>query len=207
MPGRLDVRVSLVSLFLVACWGLLLGVVFLLPSLIPSPDPGDDLIRNTVRLALLFYLPAAALMLQLEPPGWRGATAPGRIARLCWLLALLAYLVHVAVAFQYAHHWSHAEAMRHVEEVSGFGPGIFVSYLFTLVWTADAIWWLLRPGDYARRPAWIDWTLHGFMAFIIFNAAIVYETGFIRWAGLGLFAVLGWRLWTRRSIHPQGETP
>ena len=52
-----------------------------------------------------------------------------------------------------------------------------------------AVWWL-RPLWYARRSAWIDRALHGLMLFIVFNATIVYETGFIRWAGVALFVFL-----------------
>jgi hypothetical protein len=206
MSTRLLHRTTPISLSLVGGWGVLLGAIFLTPTLFFSANPGDDLTRNTVRLALLYYLPAAALMLHLDAPGWRAATDPGRVARLCWSLAWLAYLVHVAVAFRYAHHWSHEEAMRHVHRVSGFGPGIFASHLFTLVWTLDVLWWLLRPASYSRRPPWLGWTLHAFMAFIIFNATVVYESGFIRWSGVALFVVLGLCLWFRRPIMLEGET-
>jgi hypothetical protein len=74
--------------------------------------------------------------------------------------------------------------------VSGFGPGIFVSYLFTLAWTADVAWWWLSPDGHACRPAWIDRVWHGFFAFVVFNATVVFEVGFIRVCGIVLFAVL-----------------
>jgi hypothetical protein len=57
-------------------------------------------------------------------------------------------------------------------------------------------WWWLRPDAYAGRPAWIGRVLHGFMAFIVFNGTIVYETGPIRWAGAVMFALLA-ALWVR----------
>jgi hypothetical protein len=162
-------------------------------------DPGPALTRGTVDVALVLYGIAAVLMLRLEGRGWRVETGIGRVARLCWSLACLVYLVHVALAFQYYHGWSHTEAVRHVEAESGFGPGIFVSYLFTLAWTADAAWWGLRPADYARRPGWIGWSLHGFLAFVIFNGSVVYASGPVRWAGVGLFVVLAVCLWWRRT--------
>jgi hypothetical protein len=37
------------------------------------------------------------------------------------------------------------------------------------------------------------------MAFIVFNGTVVYETGFIRWAGLGLFVVLSVLLVRRKG--------
>jgi hypothetical protein len=97
--------------------------------------------------------------------------------------------------------------MQHVQDVSGFGPGIFVSYLFTLVWSIDVLWWMIQPASYSRRPAWIGRVLHAFMVFVIFNATVVYESGFIRWSGIALFLVLGVCLWFRRPIIIQGETP
>jgi hypothetical protein len=36
------------------------------------------------------------------------------------------------------------------------------------------------------------------MAFVVFNATVVYEAGFIRWAGLALAEVLA-RLWALRA--------
>jgi hypothetical protein len=177
------------------------------PSLTHAADPGDDLTRNTVRLSLAWYGAAAALMLTLRPDRWQAAQGPGRLARWCWTLAWAAYLVHLGMAFHHYHGWSHARAMEHVQRVSHFGPGIFLSHLFTLVWTLDVGCWWLRPGVYANRPAWVGGLLHGFMAFMIFNATVVYETGFIRWAGAALLGGLG-ALWlARRGKAILGGSP
>src|SRR5690242_15244811 len=103
------------------------------------------LLRVTIWTALVFYL--VAVLLMLSPRG----KASG-VARICWTLGCLAYLAHVAAAFHYVHGWSHEHAFAHTEEASGFGPGIFVSYVFTLVWALDVASWWLWPGWYARRP-------------------------------------------------------
>ena len=52
-------------------------------------------------------------------------------------LARVAYIVHLYIAFRIYHHGSHAEAVQHTEDVTGFGPGIYVSHFFTLVWTIE----------------------------------------------------------------------
>jgi hypothetical protein len=98
--------------------------------------------------------------------------------------------------------------MRHVEERSGFGPGIFLSYLFTLAWTADAAWWWLNPDSYAHRAGWTGVALHSYLFFMAFNATVVFETGPVRWGGLALSALLLGSLVVRFRVRPlAGGTP
>ncbi|MFN4261296.1 MAG: hypothetical protein ACK4RK_18585 [Gemmataceae bacterium] len=146
--------------------------------------------HNTIRLALVYYGIAAVLMLRLRPEEWFAAEGRGRLARWCWTLAWLSYVIHVGLAFHFYHQWSHAHAVAHTRQVSGWGAGIYVSHLFTLLWGLDVVWWWLMPVAYARRSAWIDRLLHGFLAFIIFNGTVIFESGFVRWFGLLMFIVL-----------------
>ena len=180
-------------------WCVLLVAVLAAPALLGSSNPGDDLTRNTVRLALGFYGVAAVVMLLLHRGEWAATTERGELARCCWTLAWMAYLVHLAMAFHHYHGWSHARAVEHVRAVSGVGEGIYASHLFTLLWTLDVAWWWWNPASYAARPGWVDRGLHGFLLFMIFNATVVYETGFIRWAGLFLTEGLV-RLWSQRIM-------
>jgi hypothetical protein len=176
-------------IFAVATWIVGLGAIIVSSYATGSTSAGDDLTRNTVRLALGYYAVAAALMLLLQPAEWTGQ-GRGRLARACWTLAWAAYLVHLAMAFHFYHHWSHSDAVRHTREVSGFGEGIYFSHLFTLLWGVDvAVWWLW-PKAYATRRAWIGISLHAFMTFVIFNATVVYETGPIRWAAILVYGGL-----------------
>jgi len=176
-------------LFLIAPWALFLAGILVAPDFVPLSDRGDFLIRNTVRLALVYWAIAVALMIR----------SLSSTARLAWTLGCVAYLVHVAVAFEYAHHWSHREAFRHVETVSGYGEGIFVSYLFTLVWAADVLWWWVNAEGYRQRPRWVAWAVHGFMVFVIVNATVVFESGLTRWVSAAVLLALlvclgaGWR--------------
>jgi hypothetical protein len=190
----------------VLVWAALLALVLALPSLTGSSDPGDDLTRNTVRLSLLYYAAAVTLMLFLRPDDWLGRTGRGALARCCWTLAWLTFLVHLAMAMHHYHHWSQADAVRHTREVSGFGGGVYVSYLFTLAWTADVAAWWLRPAWYARRSPWVGRVLHGFMLFIVFCATVVYEAGPIRWGGVALFV---WLIgaWSYRTLASGGRQP
>lgn len=97
-----------------------------------------------------------------------------RLARCLWTLGLAALAVHLALAFWLAHGWSHADAVEHVREVGGSGAGIAVNYLFALVWAGDVIWWWAAPAGHARRPRWVGALLHGFLAFVVVNATVVF---------------------------------
>jgi hypothetical protein len=183
--------VRLFPVVLVAAWAIALVVVLALPDSIALDDRGDLLIRGTVRLALLYWTIAVALMLR--------SNSNQRTARLAWTLACAAYLVHVGMAFEYAHNWSHAAAFAHVKQAGGFGEGIFVNYFFTLLWTADAVWWYLDRRGYENRPRWLGWAIHGFMVFMIANGVIIFENGAIRWLGVVVLLGLGWLFWRRIS--------
>lgn len=174
---------------LAALGAVLTAAAFAAPPFRPDDDPADLVTRQTARVAVLFWgIAAAALLLRRR-----------RVGRAAWTVGCATYLVHVATAFDRVHGWSHAAAVEHVESVSGFGRGLFVSYLFTAVWVGDVVWWWAdRPG-YESRPVWLGRALHAFFAFVVFNATVVYETGLIRWAGLILFSLLALLLAARRG--------
>ncbi len=186
-----------------AGWLVLLGAAIIFPYLRDSPTRGDDLVRYIVRVALLYYWLAAVGMLRSRPEDWAAETPRGRLIRAYWTLGWAAYFMHVGMAFHHSHHWSLAAAVRHVREVSGLGEGIYVSHLFTLAWGIDVLAWWSRPTRYAGRPAWLARGLHAFMAFVIFNATVVYETGLIRWAGGALFFTLA-AMWLARRRAERG---
>ncbi len=121
-------------------------------------------------------------------------------ARIFWTLAFLSYLVHVAVAFETYHHWSHAEAAFHTGfrtwEMTGWfwTGGIWINYAFTLLWGADVIYWWTGLDRYSRRPVRLRWFVHAFFAFMIFQAGVVFASGAMRWAtliGLSIVALVG----------------
>lgn len=173
---------------------------------------GEFLTHWTVRAAFGLYVLALAVRLSV-------AASPGRerVTRLLWTLGWMAFLVHVACAFHFFHHWSHADAYRETArqtaELTGVasGAGLYLNYAFLLAWTVDvARAW--RPGGLSRRPRWIAALLHAFFAFMWFNATVIFPTGAVRWAGaagFGLLIVLlllrGWkRTGNAEAMRPRG---
>ena len=137
---------------------------------------GDSLTRWTVRLALLLY--AAALTLRLARPRRHSA------ARLLWTGGCLLFLAHVAAAFHFFHGWSHGHAYRETARQTGeltgtdWGGGLYLNYLYTLLWAADAAWWWGGGLDrYCRRSPWVEYPVQAFMLFMAFNATVVFERG------------------------------
>jgi hypothetical protein len=154
-------------------------------------DTGELLTRWAVRVALMLYLVSLTFRLSADDrQRWLAW------ARLAWTSGFAAYLLHVACAFHFYHHWSHAAAYeataRQTEEALGFafGGGVFVNYFFALVWGADVCWWWCSQGTYLDRWRIVEWALQGFLAFIAFNGTVIFGHGAIRWFGLAATAYL-----------------
>ncbi len=167
-----------------------------------TPDVRHPAILSTAWVSFALWAGAVGLMIPATAGEWRARATRFRVARWSWALGAAMFLVHFVIAFHFAHRWRHANAFEHVTQTAVFGPGIFVSYLFTLVWLTDAAWWVLWPTGYSVRPKWAGWAVHGFMAFITFNGTVVYVHGWIRWMAAGVFVALGaalvWR-WVKRD--------
>ena len=72
-----------------------------------------------------------------------------------------------------------------------WGGGLYVNYALTAFWVADVCYWWGRGLEAYRRRPWplvIAW--HAFLLFIVFNATVVFASGFVRWADLGLCVAL-----------------
>ena len=152
---------------------------------------GEFFVRWTVRVALALYV--AGIVLRVRAGGRRCWLVP---ARLAWAAGCAVFFVHVACAFQFFHSWSHRaaydETARQTAAVVGlaWGGGLYVNYAFAAVWAADACWWLSWPHRYQARSWVVEAAVQGFLAFVAFNATVVFGTGVIRWAGLAAALLL-----------------
>ena len=119
------------------------------------------------------------------------------VARWLWTFGCFLYLSHVVLAFEYFHHWSHQTAFTKTatdtEAVIGVktGFGIYVNYLFTAVWSLDALyWWIAGNTRYASRSFQISFWIHAFFMFMILNGAIIFVSGNVRIIGVVLLSVI-----------------
>lgn len=166
----------------------------------------ERLVRWTIWLSLAYWVTAVTLMLFLDPNAWRADSGRGRLTRWCYTYAWLGYVVHVLAAMHYYHGWSHEHVLDHTRQVTGVAEGAYVSYAFNVLWTADVAWWWLAPGRYASRPQWLGWGWHLFMAFLILNGTVIYETGFSRVAGILIFLWLAVMLAVRWRLNSQSAS-
>ena len=150
----------------------------------------------TIRLALIGF--ASALAVTICSGGGSGF----RWYRLLWTAGCGLFMLHVISAFQFFYQWSHsiavAETAAQTEVLIGtpFGRGIWFSYLFALVWTADVAWAWGAEESYRRRSAAYSAVIVGYLCFIAFQGAVVFEAGVVRplalLASVGLLLLLWW---------------
>ncbi len=145
--------------------------------------------------------------------GWAAGSAALMLAprslgtRVGWLAGWLVLCGHVLIAFSVAHGWSHAAAFDHAERMAGVGAGVYVNEVFLVVWGLDAAWLLVAPTRYAVRPRWVGRAVHGFLAFILANATVVYGTPAAKLVGAMMFAGLTALAWGTRPRLPRPPCP
>ncbi len=118
------------------------------------------------------------------------------LPRFLWSLGCFFMIVHLLAAFDVFYEWSHAKALEQTrlrsEALTGVeaGWGLYVNYLFVLLWAVDlAWWWIVGDARYRNRPKWILVSLHGFFLFMVFNSAFYFVQQWQRWLGLAVFLV------------------
>ena len=99
-----------------------------------------------------------------------------RRARSAMTIALIAYLVHVFCAFEYFYEWSHAVALRETARQTSdlfgvnSGAGLYLNYLFTVLWAAHCIlWWRRADASLPRGTL----AIHLFLIFMVVNGTVV----------------------------------
>ena len=164
---------------------------------------GEQLLVWSIRIAVGCYL---ARMVIVAQHGWLDRVPrPAEVA--LWTIGACLYVIHVLCAFGFVHDWSHAAAWEYTadetQRMVGVrrGDGLWVNYLFTAVWLADAI--RLEVARSRSRPTrWrVDIVVHGFFAFIVFNATVVFGPAIYRIVFIPVVVVL-FVVWKRGKQRP-----
>jgi hypothetical protein len=165
-------------------------------------DSGELLTRSTVWMALSCYV-ASELSMAIRPGRERASVS--------WLLnaaGCVFFFAHVVFAFHYYYHWSHAaayaETARQSKEMTGWdsGDGLYVNYIFAIVWICEVVWARIAPIRYSSRTKIWSWTIRAFFLFMIFNGAFIFVRSEYRWLGLMLcfLLLLSWGLRIKRRV-------
>ena len=160
----------------------------------------------TARISFLFY--ALSLGLRL--------TDRERPARLAWTAGFVVFVAHMFAAFQFVHHWSHADAYadtaRKTAALTGldWGGGLYMNYLLAVVWLADVLWWRVRPESYLHRPSAIEAIVQGYFAFLWFSrdGGVWPRPDSATWSAIaqfGLLAILAANRFRRRADMESGH--
>jgi hypothetical protein len=126
----------------------------------------------------------------------RGMSEVSVVVRSVWLMGALAALMHSVGALWAFHQGSHEAAFestaKQTEELLGIavGIGLYVNYLFVLVWFVDACLRFFRAEWYKCLPNWYQMAVYGFLVFIAINGVIVFKAGVVRWIGISAIAIL-----------------
>jgi hypothetical protein len=160
---------------------------------------------------LLYAATLAALLVGRSRP------AILREARITWTAGCIVLWLHLAAAFHFYHDWSHQVAYeataRDTEATIGwaFGGGVYLNYLFALLWTVDAAWWWsIANSAHFRRSRWASALVHGFLFFIAFNATVTFAEGALRWTAVAIcvgLAILGFISRNRSNLQSWRTNP
>lgn len=160
------------------------------------------LVRVSIWIASgLWFLGATARAVSSAQP-----SQMERVYRWTWLFAGGFTWTHVIASYGLIHNWSHANVLQHTGEESyaviGIRVpwGVYANFVFAGVLSGYSGWMILRK----RRAYWADLIVFLFLAFIVFNALVIFKIGPIRWIGFVGFVAL-FSLHVYRQIYRQGS--
>lgn len=150
-----------------------------------------------IRLAMLVMVGVYAAELA-------GTKRCHRCLAFLWLVGALLALGHSLGSLITFHHGNQAEALESTAQQTQallgfrFGAGLYVNYVFVVVWLLDATLRLGVRNKYERFPNAYFYCVHGFLIFIAINGAIVFKAGLVRVIGILSVLLLSVMAWRRR---------
>ena len=132
---------------------------------------------------------------------------------LAWRLGCLLLWLHVAGSWWLVHAGSWQEVWQHTAEVTNrvtginTGSGVLWNLVALVAWTVDCLCpWPARPSTQATEPPPAGWRRAGeiYLAFLWFQAAVVFATFQARWFMGLLCLLLGWGIASSRQRNAAG---
>jgi len=181
MTKRTLIRVAI-------CAVILLGITAYVIATLPDVKPGDGLphasVYLTAWLAFLFWFLTELRRLRGREDG---------TARVLSLTGLVFLVEHNFVVLHGLFEWSMPAAYDFIAKQGGFGPGLYVNFAVVGLWAFD---WL----TIGRRSTWYTKVNRLAIAFVLFNATVVFALTWIRYPAAIAFAWLVVE-WIRRQIN------
>lgn len=118
-----------------------------------------------------------------------------KIFLVLWTIGFLLMVLHILCAFHFVHHWSHRAALedtaKQTREMMGweFGEGIYFSYLFVIAWGAHVAGSWIASTRMNSIPMVVHGVWLGYLIFIAFNGAAIFEGGWTRLGTILAFVI------------------
>lgn len=154
----------------------------------------------------------ACYLARLIAAARRSAPVPTLTECTLWSAGCALLWTHMVLAFHVEHHWSWLHAYQHTAqrtaEVAGlhWGGGLYINFAFAALWAADCIllWTARRRG--ASLPRTCRWIIHALLAFIVFNATVVFGPAGWWWVLAAFLAALLLATVLRADRNPASPT-
>lgn len=120
----------------------------------------------------------------------RRSVSLDRLARTLWTVGAALAIVHIVLAFDLVYGWNHEAAVEATVRQSadrfglGWRGGIYVNYVFVVLWLADVCWWWIAPLSHRSRARSIEGARFIAFTFMFVNGAIVFASGLGRLVGV-----------------------
>jgi len=158
------------------------------------------LVRGTMVLATITWALGEVLM--------RRSAGTDRLARAMWTAGIGLALIHVFLAFELVYAWNHEAAVdatsRQAAERVGWAwrGGIYVNYVFLVLWLADVSWWWVAPATHATRSLRFETSRLALFTFMFFNGAVVFASAATRVVGIAAVTavLIGSRVLHRQAV-------
>ena len=140
------------------------------------------IVRGTMVLATVTWAVGEVFM--------RRSAVADRLARAAWTIGVALALLHVILAFEFVYGWDHEAAVNATAQQTAdligwdWRGGIYINYIFLVLWLADVFWWWTAPASHVVRSVRLERVRVALFMFMFINGAVVFASAVSRVVGL-----------------------